>query len=100
MRDATECINSLGYALFAVIKAIFNNPNGLKMIMKYIQTSVSINKHINKNINTNKTRYKDRVRTRNFHDSGQAIHLFSLRLISAKTILDVIECMYYSKIVS
>ena len=47
MRDATECINSIGYALFAVIKvskgekiksskAIFSNPNGLEMLMNYI----------------------------------------------------------------
>ena len=36
MREATECINSIGYALFAVIKAIFRNPNGLEMIMNYI----------------------------------------------------------------
>ena len=27
MRDVTECINSIGYALFAVIKAIFSNQN-------------------------------------------------------------------------
>ena len=36
MRDATECINSIGYALFAVIKAIFSDPNGFEMIMNYI----------------------------------------------------------------
>ena len=37
----------LGYALFAVIKMIFRNPNGLEMInMNYIQTIVSINKFI------------------------------------------------------
>ena len=36
MRDATECINAIGYALFAVIKAILSNPNGLEMIMNYI----------------------------------------------------------------
>ena len=36
MRDATECINLIGYALFAVIKAIISNPNGLEMIMNYI----------------------------------------------------------------
>ena len=36
MGDATECINPIGYALFAVIKAIFSNPNGLEMIMDYI----------------------------------------------------------------
>ena len=32
-RVATECINSIGYALFAVLKAIFSNPNGLEKIM-------------------------------------------------------------------
>ena len=51
MRDATECINSIGYALFAVIKVskgakdqesiqsskvILSNPNGLEMLMNYI----------------------------------------------------------------
>ena len=36
MRDATECINLIGYALFVVIKAIISNPNGLEMIMNYI----------------------------------------------------------------
>ena len=36
MRDATECINSIGIALFAVIEAIFSNPKGLEMIMNYI----------------------------------------------------------------
>ena len=36
MRDAIECINFIGYALFAVIKAIFSNPNGLEMNMNYI----------------------------------------------------------------
>ena len=48
MRDATECINAVEYVLYAVIKAIFSNPNGLEMIMKYIQTIVSINKYKNK----------------------------------------------------
>ena len=43
MRDATECINSVGYALFVVIKAIFSNPNGSEMIINYIQTSLAIN---------------------------------------------------------
>ena len=48
MRDATECINSIGYALFAAIKVskgqesiqsskvILSNPNGLEMLMNYI----------------------------------------------------------------
>ena len=36
MRDATECTNSIGYALFAVIKAIFSNPNALEMTNYYI----------------------------------------------------------------
>ena len=70
MRDATECINSVGYAFFVVIKAIFSNPNGLKMTMNHIQTIVSVN-------NTNrkqKKRYSERVLTRNLHDSVQAIH--------------------------
>ena len=39
MRDATEYMNSIGYALFAVIKAIFSNPNALEMIMNYIYNS-------------------------------------------------------------
>ena len=42
MRDATEYINSIGYALFAVIIAIFSNGNGLEMIMNYI--CISMNK--------------------------------------------------------
>ena len=48
MRDATECVNSesIGYGLFAVIKAIFSNPNDLELIVNYIQTIVSINKLI------------------------------------------------------
>ena len=36
MQDAIECIHSIVYAMFAVIKAIFSNPNGLKLIMSYI----------------------------------------------------------------
>ena len=36
MRDATECTNSIGYALFAVIKAKFSKPNGFDMIINYI----------------------------------------------------------------
>ena len=36
MRDDIECINSIEYALFAVIKVIFSNPNGLEFIMNYI----------------------------------------------------------------
>ena len=36
MGDATECIKSIGNALFAVFKAIFSNPNGLEMIMNNI----------------------------------------------------------------
>ena len=36
MQDSTECIDSKAYALFAVIKAIFSNPNGFEMIMNYI----------------------------------------------------------------
>ena len=35
MQDATECINSIWYALLAVIKAILSNPNGLEMVMNY-----------------------------------------------------------------
>ena len=35
MRDATQLINSIGYALFAFIKAIYSNPNDLEMIMNY-----------------------------------------------------------------
>ena len=33
----------VGYALFAVIKATFSNPNGLEIIMNYIQTILAIN---------------------------------------------------------
>ena len=36
MQDTTECINSIGLALFAVIKAIFINRNSLEMMMNYI----------------------------------------------------------------
>ena len=38
MRDITEYINSIGYAWFAVINAIFINPlaSGLEMIINYI----------------------------------------------------------------
>ena len=36
MRNATECINPIGYASFAAIKAIFGNQMGLEMIMNYI----------------------------------------------------------------
>ena len=36
MRDATECTNSIGYALFAVIRAIPSDPNALEIIMYYI----------------------------------------------------------------
>ena len=42
MRDAMECLNSIGYELFAVIKAIYNNQNDLEFIMNYFQTIVSI----------------------------------------------------------
>ena len=35
MRDATEWINSTGYALFAVIKAKVSNPNASEMIVNY-----------------------------------------------------------------
>ena len=48
MGDATECIKSIGNALFAVFKAIFSNPNGLEMIMNYIF------KKIDKNIKSKK----------------------------------------------
>ena len=36
MGDVTEYTNSIGHALYAVIKTIFSNPNGLEMIMTYI----------------------------------------------------------------
>ena len=36
MQDVIECIKSIWYALFAVIKKIFSKPNGLEMIMNYI----------------------------------------------------------------
>ena len=32
MRDAKECINSIGYVLFVVIKAIFSNQTDLELI--------------------------------------------------------------------
>ena len=44
IQDATECVNSIGYGLFAVIKAIFSNRNDLEFIMNYLKTNVSINK--------------------------------------------------------
>ena len=75
MRDATECINSVGYAFFVVIKAILSNPNGLKMTMNHIQTIVSVNNTNRKQKKKRKeTRYSERVLTRNLHDSVQAIH--------------------------
>ena len=40
MRDARECINSIGYVLFAVIKAIFSNRYDFDLIMNYVQTIV------------------------------------------------------------
>ena len=76
MRDATEDIDSAGYALFAVIKTIFSNPNGLEMIMNYIQTNVSINKNIKSKKNRKRTRYSDRVRTRNLLDSSTMLTSF------------------------
>ena len=48
MRDAMDCINSIGYGLFAVINAIFSKQNDLELIKNYISTVVSINKNINK----------------------------------------------------
>ena len=45
MWDATEYVNSIGYGLFAVIKAIFNNRNDLELIMNYIQTIYQLNIH-------------------------------------------------------
>ena len=44
IQDAIECVNSIGYGLVAVIKAIFSNRKDLEFIMNYIQTFVSINK--------------------------------------------------------
>ena len=57
MRDATECINSIRYGLFAAIKAIFSNWGNLELILKYIQTTESINKFKNRK---RRTRYGDR----------------------------------------
>ena len=55
MRDATECINSIGYGLFAVIKVIFSNRNDLEFIVNYFQAIVPlINKNIDKKQKTNK----------------------------------------------
>ena len=61
-----DCINSLGYGLFAVIKAIFSNSSDLELIMNYVQTIVSINIRLN--------RYGDRIQTCNLHDTVQTIH--------------------------
>ena len=36
IRDATECINSIGYGLLAVIKVIFSRQNDLKLIINHI----------------------------------------------------------------
>ena len=53
MRDATECINSIGYGLFSVIKVIFSNRNDLEFIVKYFQKNCIniIYNNINKNKN-------------------------------------------------
>ena len=86
MRDATECNNLIGYALFAVIKAIFSNPNGLEMIMNNIYKKLIKSKNKKK-----KPKYSDRVRTRNLHDSGHVIHPRSYsKLVCAYNILDVL----------
>ena len=37
MRDATESVESIGYGLFAVIKALFSNRNYLELIINNIQ---------------------------------------------------------------
>ena len=60
IRDARECINSIEYVLFAVVKAIFSNRYDLDLIMNYIQTIVTINKQIK--IYFFKNRKKNKVR--------------------------------------
>ena len=47
MQDTTECINSIGYAVFAVIKAISINRNGLEMIMYFMFSFISFRRNIN-----------------------------------------------------
>ena len=56
MRDAKECINSVGYTLFAIIIAIFSNPNGLEIIINKKSIKTNINRKKGK-----KTRYGEVV---------------------------------------
>ena len=58
MRDTNECIISIGYALFAVIKVVFINRNDLEMIMNNIYKN---NKFI-KIENRKKTKKKTNTR--------------------------------------
>ena len=37
MRDATECINSIGHGLFVAINAIFSKRNNSELVMNFIQ---------------------------------------------------------------
>ena len=67
MRDVTGSVNSIGYGLFAVIKALFSNRNYLELIMNNIQTIVSMN------INKIEKKYDDGVRTQILHASRQAM---------------------------
>ena len=46
IRDATECLKSIGYELFTVIKALCSNQNDLEFIMNYFQLIVSIKKKL------------------------------------------------------
>ena len=39
MRDVTECVNSIGYGLIAVVKAIVSIRNGLELFLNYIQNN-------------------------------------------------------------
>ena len=60
MRDATECIDSIEYASFGVIKAIFSNQNSLK---NEYELYLKMNKLINKNLKSkNKSKKNDKVR--------------------------------------
>ena len=40
LRDATESVDSIGYGLFAAIKALSSSRNDLELIMIYFQTIV------------------------------------------------------------
>ena len=76
-RDATECVISIGYGLFAVNEAIFSNLNDLELIMNSIQTIVAIKKYKYKEIERKspKNRYGDGVRTCNISTCDWYVHI-------------------------